>query len=302
MKNKAVRPVNNFDRVNPAIAKPIIKRNKDLSVLFGLLDAAGEIDESTGAVTIDPSAVSEALARYAPPDQLEAISKSLEAIASDGFAMIDGDGLPWRSIEAMLRTDAEIPEQIRSLLGNEIGVASPDEVRAAFARRFATLPSFELDDYLLRPRGSQPRRPNTTKRLSRSAVATSGVIEELNPAIFVSGAQPRTSFSQPESIACLRAGRFQTHWWGWSFCFDQRCTVILADFFTNAGTVAGISALVAALSGGGAALAVVLFILGAVVWMLGTLLFWFKNNRKGACLKGNWPTPWFGPMVWATPA
>jgi hypothetical protein len=278
----------------------------ELSQMTAALDAAGQLDQRTGAVDADMAAVSAALSQLNRPEVTEGLSASLEAFATHGFAARESDALPWITIQGLLRAEGMISPPLRRLLGEKVGVASPDEVRSDFAQRFDVLPQFELDDITLRPRVAGWTGP--VELLTKDFIFEGRPIVEhprAAPPGDASSTAPRppipAAASLGEAVRCLASGQFDVHWWGWSWCFDSTCTRVLADFFTNAGTAVGVVALGAALGGGNVATAVALFILGLFIWLLGILFDVFGRAGRGACLQGNWPTPFFGAFVWAVP-
>jgi hypothetical protein len=269
---------------------------EDLARLYNRLDALGSVDPRSGAVTINRGSVEAALRALAPPDAVEDIRRSLNAIAADGYAMRSGNGVPWVTLEHMLNTGVELPSSVQDLLGERIRAVPPDEARALLKERFGQLPQFlQNDDVLLRvgPSRSDYITPLPSPQESEWI--------KLNEVVFLtSEAQQRTILD--EAVWCLKNGRYRAHWWGWSLCWDVPCTELIADFFVKSSVGVGVAALLAAALAAPAAVALALIILS--FWMhlgLGVLLRDIVSPR-GACLNGNWPTPWFGAFIWPSPA
>jgi hypothetical protein len=299
-----------MEEVNLAVLRSYVNSglataSEELGRLTAALDAAGQLDQRTGAVNVDMAAVSAALSQINRPEVTEGLSVSLEAFATHGFAAAESDALPWITVQGLLRAEGTLSPPVRRLLGEKVGVASPDEVRSDFAQRFNVLPRFDLDDITLRPRIAG--WTSSAELLTKDLILKDLILVQrtVAPRGETPSAASRLSVQESRSfgdaLRCLTSGQFTIHWWGWSWCFDSSCTSALADFFVNAGLTVGLAALGTALGGGNVATAVALFILGAFVWLLGILFDMFARAGRGTCLQGNWPTPFFGAFVWAVP-
>ena len=239
-----------------------LARNEGLKRLFSALDPIASLDLKSGAVSADFDKINAAIAQLAPSDVPQ------ERLRKSLEALIR-DGFEVNGKDALPR--ATLTEWLKP------GSGIPAKVRARILKRFShdsqdVPPSLEEEDAL--------------------AAAADGLQAGASWNVF--------DFNR--TVEALLSGEFSLHWWGWSVRYDNQAAGIIGDFFSHAGTWAGVAALGTALLGAPLPVAYALIGMSVILWVLGVLFSTYASAGWGACVQGNWPTPLLGALVWVVPA